>query len=211
MDKNLISIDDLVRQRLSGGEEQEREGAWSRMRDLLDTEMPKKKAFGFGFWKRAFMMAGIFFLSASITFGGYELTHPNSNLFGKHRSTAVAIAENALLPNETDIAGNSQNSANAMEHRTEKAGTLATNSKEGTKHSVAANLNENSNSSKNRIVRKSAVADNQAKAGNSTENSSSELALAERVSRKTATSKIDDLSGITKAPKNIKTEKLEYL
>src|SRR5690606_1503766 len=40
MDKDMIHIDDLVRGQLSEREEEERAGAWLRMRELLDKEMP---------------------------------------------------------------------------------------------------------------------------------------------------------------------------
>ncbi|MBS1688897.1 MAG: hypothetical protein JSS96_09250, partial [Bacteroidetes bacterium] len=39
MDKNMINIDDLFKQRFNR-EEEERPGAWLRMRDLLDDKMP---------------------------------------------------------------------------------------------------------------------------------------------------------------------------
>ncbi len=40
MDKNFVHIDDLFKKGLSGVEEPERAGAWLRMQDLLDKEMP---------------------------------------------------------------------------------------------------------------------------------------------------------------------------
>ena len=41
MDKNFVEIDNLVKQRLGGGEEHERPGSWQNMRELLDKEMPQ--------------------------------------------------------------------------------------------------------------------------------------------------------------------------
>jgi len=71
MDKNMINIDDLVRQRLSGGEEEERAGAWLRMRELLDKEEPVRVAAGYN-WKRMLTYAGGLLLLATATIGGYQ-------------------------------------------------------------------------------------------------------------------------------------------
>ena len=40
MDKNFVHIDDLFREGLSGAEEPEQAGAWLRMQELLDAQMP---------------------------------------------------------------------------------------------------------------------------------------------------------------------------
>lgn len=54
MDPNKIHIDELVRQRLQGGEEEPRPGAWITMRELLDKQMPVGRPAGGGFgWGRA--------------------------------------------------------------------------------------------------------------------------------------------------------------
>ena len=58
MDKKMISVDDLVRQRLSGGEERERAGAWLQMRELLDKEMPQSPG-GMLYWRRALSAAAL--------------------------------------------------------------------------------------------------------------------------------------------------------
>ena len=65
MDKNMIHIDDLVKLRLSGGEEQEMSGSWLRMRELLDKEMPeKKRVAGYYNWRRMYgVMTGLALLS----------------------------------------------------------------------------------------------------------------------------------------------------
>ena len=46
MDPNKIHIDELVRQRLQGGEEEPRPGAWITMRELLDKQMPTGRPLG---------------------------------------------------------------------------------------------------------------------------------------------------------------------
>lgn len=43
MDKNFVHIDDLFREGLSGAEEPEQAGAWLRMQELLDAQMPVGK------------------------------------------------------------------------------------------------------------------------------------------------------------------------
>lgn len=70
MDKNMIKIDDLVRQRLSGGEEEERAGAWLKMRDMLDNESPSRRvAFG---WRKILAPTLGLLLLASLGMGGYR-------------------------------------------------------------------------------------------------------------------------------------------
>lgn len=73
MDKNMIKIDDLVRQRLTGAEEQERTGAWLNMRDLLDEKMPAKKPLAAFPWKRLMTAVTGVALLASLSVGGYHM------------------------------------------------------------------------------------------------------------------------------------------
>ncbi len=73
MDNNMINIDDLFRQRLSGAEEKERAGAWMRMSDLLDNKMPVKAA-GAN-WRRMLGYTAGLLLLASATIGSYEAIH----------------------------------------------------------------------------------------------------------------------------------------
>lgn len=71
MDKNMVNIDDLLRQRLTGGEEEERAGAWLKMRDLLDEKMPEKVVAVYN-WRRMFTYAAGLLLLASATVGSYK-------------------------------------------------------------------------------------------------------------------------------------------
>ncbi len=73
MDNNLINIDDLVRQRLGGGEERERSGAWLRMQELLE-EDKRRKPLGMVNWKRAMTYGGLLLLLGTATVGSYEVT-----------------------------------------------------------------------------------------------------------------------------------------
>eukprot|EP01136_Pigoraptor_vietnamica_P044438 Opistho-1_new@21193 len=74
MDKNMINIDDLIRQRLSSGEEEERAGAWLRMRELLDEKQPVRAAAVFN-WKRVLSYAAGLVLLAVAGIGGYKAMH----------------------------------------------------------------------------------------------------------------------------------------
>ncbi|MEI8278792.1 MAG: outer membrane beta-barrel protein [Bacteroidota bacterium] len=93
MDKHFIHIDDLVRQRMTGAEEEERPGAWLRMRELLDKNMPEDSIPPVGFnWRRMFSYMAVCILAASFSVGGYEMyqsTHKND------RGTQ-ALASNAI-------------------------------------------------------------------------------------------------------------------
>lgn len=92
MDKNMIHIDNLVQQRLGGREEQERPGAWLRMRDLLDENMPLQKPVAFPWRRMMSYMAAILAISAA-GIGGFKV------LSGLHGSSAepakVAAVANA--------------------------------------------------------------------------------------------------------------------
>lgn len=81
MDKNFIRIDDLVRQHLEGAEENERGGAWLKMRDLLDKEMPQeKKRIGIIYWRRLFGVVAAASLIGTLAVGGYEFSTAYKNL-----------------------------------------------------------------------------------------------------------------------------------
>ncbi len=74
MDKNMIHIDDLVRQRLNG-EEQERPGAWLNMRDLLDQKMPVTSSNPGGHWRRIFGLGLGVAVLATLSIGGYQMAN----------------------------------------------------------------------------------------------------------------------------------------
>ncbi len=72
MDKNMIKIDDLLKQRLGDAEEHERAGAWTNMRDLLDQQMPTTVAASTNWRRMLVYVAGILVL-ATVAVGGYEM------------------------------------------------------------------------------------------------------------------------------------------
>jgi hypothetical protein len=71
MDKNMIHIDDLFRQRMEDREASPKPGAWSNMRELLDKEMPV--AASAPNWRRVVGYFTGLLLLASASVGGYSL------------------------------------------------------------------------------------------------------------------------------------------
>jgi hypothetical protein len=89
MDKNFINIDDLVRQRLTGGEEREPAGAWLRMSELLEKEMPKRPV-GFA-WRRLFGGMAVLALISVVGLGGYKMSSFR-NLNGSEHTVAGTVS-----------------------------------------------------------------------------------------------------------------------
>ncbi len=141
MDKNMISIDDLVRDRLSGGEQKERPGAWLQMKDLLDKEMPVSKvlpAAGGNGANRALKYAAALLLLAGVSFGGYEMA-------SKFKNNTTPATNNNNLNNATDTHTTaSNNTIVAKPASTAPAVTTTTEMK-----SAAATTNNNNNSNRN--------------------------------------------------------------
>jgi hypothetical protein len=156
MDKKMISVDDLIRQRLAGGEEKERDGSWGRMRELLDKEMPRDKAAGMG-WRRPLMYVGMLLLGSTLSWGGYEMFHgagaagnavastlptgrsAHAGVSGNPSATSVAVAEGGINGAPT----------------TESAGSQKHNVKgqpSATANSVAAAASGNANHGRSHII-----------------------------------------------------------
>jgi hypothetical protein len=116
MDKNMIKIDDLFRQRLGGGEEEDRAGAWLNMRELLDEKMPV----GMVNWRRMFMYAAGLLLLASLSIGGYEISSSSRRIadgnlnISSNTDNSSAITRNAgnILSNDPDAAKQNNTSSN---------------------------------------------------------------------------------------------------
>ncbi len=120
MDSNMINIDDLVRQRLGGGEEQERSGAWLRMQELLEQDK-RRKPIGFFYWKKAIMFVGALLLLAALSLGGYEATTVFRNPGNAAAAMASALpstgANNAITA-AAPVAGSAGAAASAVENGT---------------------------------------------------------------------------------------------
>lgn len=102
MDKNFIRIDDLVRQRMGGGEENERSGAWLNMRDLLDKEMPQQRRIGIFYWRRLFGVVAALSLIGTVCVGSYELSSIYKSRYTADNTTALVTAP-TTANNESNI------------------------------------------------------------------------------------------------------------
>lgn len=153
MDKNMISIDDLVRQRLSGGEEKERPGAWLQMKDLLDSNMPVNKvpATGGGMSKTLRYAAALLLL-AGLVVGGYEMStkfrndepakggangHTELAATADHAKVSVTKTENELSPSATGNLG----SNNANTNGNTKSIDKSSNNTSSDTHNTTADIN----------------------------------------------------------------------
>ncbi|MBS1772289.1 MAG: hypothetical protein JST82_05475 [Bacteroidetes bacterium] len=118
MDNNMINIDDLVRQKLAGGEEKKRPGGWLLMKDLLDKEMPVAVAVGTATnWRRIINAAAMIVVVGGLSIGGYKLyTSINEN------ATAEKPGKAAISANTP---GNNNNNNSSSNHSV--ANTIATN------------------------------------------------------------------------------------
>jgi len=170
MDKNFVNVDDLVRQRLLGGEEREPAGAWVRMSELLEKEMPERPA-GFG-WRRMFGGLAVLLLLSGLGLGGYKMSS-----FRSLNGTGGAVAGNAAIShsvnapvvntpvsknttlnteNNTGIASNTENNigtASNTESNTTIASTATANNRtasdDATANNVAAHKNRKANNTNN--------------------------------------------------------------
>jgi len=196
MDNTLVNIDDLVRQRLSGNEEREPSGAWLRMSELLDKEMPRRPAAFM--WRRMFGVVAGLLLIASITVGGYELS-AFKNLNGNNNIAAITPAANERSANTTTKNNNPGNEV--TDNKQLLASGIANNNpakndtKDNSKKAIAANENHKVNKQhRHSTVAASAVAPakkegNNKEAGNFTkatdENPSTDIAATDGVAKET--------------------------
>lgn len=109
MDNNMIHIDDLVRQRLSGREEPERPGAWLSMRELLDKEMPVSTGYN---WRRVIGYFSVLLLISAASVGGYRLYNSQSGSArlaagGERSEGAAAYNTNGASGSEPVTSNNS--------------------------------------------------------------------------------------------------------
>ena len=129
MDNRFVNIDDLVRQRLGGGEEQERSGAWMRMQELLEKE-ERRKPFGMLYWKRAMSYVGVLLLLAAVSVGGYKMTTSLTGVAGSGNGTTPAANSNS----RTEVTVNAGNTDNDNNNKTNVAATVGN---KVTKHTTA--------------------------------------------------------------------------
>jgi hypothetical protein len=119
MNKDMINIDDFVREKLGNREEKEDPAAWLRMKALLDKEMPERAIpLGFRFGKPLAYL-GLALLAALVSVGGYKLitntntpeapitAANNTGNAGTSRQTAIDAAPG----NTATVNGNSATGA----------------------------------------------------------------------------------------------------
>ena len=138
MDNNLISIDDLFRQRLGGKEEERNEQAWIHMKQLLEEK--ERKPLGFFFWRRAMSYTGAAILLASLVGGGYQVSQSlrgdkegRSSNDDAHNATSTIVSANTTHT-PTNSTENNQNTpatpnsvahSNVLQHPTASASNAA--------------------------------------------------------------------------------------
>ncbi len=111
MDKNMIKIDDLLRQRLGDAEEQERPGAWLHMKDLLDQQMPVRGVPGAFNWRRMFGYLGGLVLLLAVSAGGYQALQS----FNSEAPLADNTGTGKVATPATGLAGVASNTAMPQE------------------------------------------------------------------------------------------------
>ncbi|MBZ0099516.1 MAG: outer membrane beta-barrel protein [Taibaiella sp.] len=173
MDKNMIKIDDLLRQRLGDAEEQERPGAWLHMRELLDQQMPVRGVPGGAFnWRRMFGYLGGLVLLLAVSAGGYQALQSfngDGNIAantGGQRPEGPTVglagtAANTVLPERLQE-GEATRSSDAVKNTpSNKPGKQARNQDEhgaGLKHDQAVSTSGNQSSTNNNPNRNNDIA-----------------------------------------------------
>ena len=137
MDKNMIHIDDLVKQRLNGGEEQERPGAWLHMKELLDEKMPTRVPVAFG-WRRMMTFAAAALALSAIGVGGYKA-------ISSMHTTADKTVASAATPTANTAANNSNPNNPVPKSNTANNGTANIITSNDKDKISSNNLNTNNN------------------------------------------------------------------
>lgn len=151
MDKNMISIDELVKQRLGGREEKERPGGWLAMRDLLDKEMPVAAASATsGNIRRVIGYATALLLLAGISFGGKEL-------FSKFRDNKAAFATNDNISDNSGIANSSAVNAPSIVNQTVTGKKTASNTTVSKTIATTNSTNKDKQTAENKLAHVSAA------------------------------------------------------
>ena len=133
----MIHIDDLVRQRLAGGED-ERPAAWLQMRELLDDKMPVSAPGGMVNWRRMLSYTAAILLLSAISLGGYQMLSSHRDATGNDGNTAIASSSARGTHNTARPASSPANNSSSQNAGTNKNAAL-----------FAANTSNNDNSSNN--------------------------------------------------------------
>jgi hypothetical protein len=152
MDKNMISIDNLVRQRLAGGEEERPAAGWMQMRNLLDEKMPTS-APGTN-WRRVFGIGAALLLLSGLTVGGYEMLSANRGTGNGANNNTMAVnttaTGNAVSSNTTRNNNSSSNTvSNNNSSNNSNNNSAATGIAAGNNNNNASDNSSNNNSNSN--------------------------------------------------------------
>lgn len=141
MDKDMMNIDDLFKQKMSEGEEKERPGAWLLMKDLLNDKMPVAVAVGTTLynWRKIYS----FFAGAAVigsVFVGYKALHKA----GKNaHNTAIAVNTPAsTVAKVSEVAA--AHSASATSAPSKSENTISSTQQNSTKSAVVISSNKSS-------------------------------------------------------------------
>ncbi len=141
MDKNFVNIDNLVRQRLGGGEEQERSGSWSKMNALLDKEMPTERPGGFG-WRGFFGAVAVLLFVGTVGVGGYKIATSGRDTDAQGVSGQVADA--SALPGASADGTQRVVATPGMEHALNTGSNTAADNRTAGANNPLATANTNS-------------------------------------------------------------------
>jgi hypothetical protein len=178
MDKNMISIDDLLKQRLSNGEEKEREGAWSNMSSLLDKEMPVRTPVAVFNWRRVITVVTGAALLAAVSVGGYEMV---TSFRANNAAEIIAANNTGNIPGNNNTSTSNSKSTSTITS-SNASDNLNNNGNDGTDANIAATANEDKSSSttnekatdNKKVINKSVTADTKIATGS--KNNSKDLA-----------------------------------
>jgi hypothetical protein len=151
MDKHMIHIDDLVRQRLNGAEDPEIPGGWLRMKELLDKEMPVQTGVGWGRRRIIGYFAGILLLTTAGV-GGYRYySNQPSGIYVSGGSESGASSDLAVTPEVISLTMPTRDARSAK--ATENPGSSAASSNNiHTASNSSASTNPSSTNSNHNLV-----------------------------------------------------------
>jgi hypothetical protein len=160
MDKNMINIDELVKLRLSGGEEHERPGSWANMRELLDQKMPANKSAAAYNWRRMLgVMTGLALLGA-LSIGGYQVMSTKfANGNGQSGPATANTAGTAPHSNGAGLmAANKPADKSTLANNNTEASTSVTTTKTSARGTSTSATNKTNSQTKAGIGNKPAIA-----------------------------------------------------
>lgn len=118
MNKDMINIDDFVREKLGGQPEREDPAAWLRMKALLDKEMPERAVPFYFRWGKPMAFLGAAILLSGLCVGGFEITkairakNDGTTLVNKVKNTEISHSPSGSSTTPSGLTANNQLSQN---------------------------------------------------------------------------------------------------